>query len=73
MEAYCCDLYVATLDAMSLKGMVSTGFSGPHELVSGGFKQASDEGRVLGRLLGALFDGGGLAVGRCGGVWVWVW
>ncbi|KAL4436382.1 hypothetical protein ABPG77_009944 [Micractinium sp. CCAP 211/92] len=42
VEAYCCDLYVTTLEGMSLKGMVSTGFSGPHELVAGGFKQVVD-------------------------------
>ncbi|KAL4420498.1 hypothetical protein ABPG75_010154 [Micractinium tetrahymenae] len=50
VEAYCCDLYVTTMDRMSLKGMVSTGFSGPHELVCGGFKQVVDamfEGRTL--------------------------
>lgn len=37
IEALCSDLYVAEMDALSLKGMVSFGYTGPHELVIGGF------------------------------------
>lgn len=70
MGAYCCDLYVTTLEGMSLKGMVSTGFSGPHELVAGGFKQARAR-ECRGWMLGARpweLVGGGSQVGEGVGV-----
>ena len=39
MEAYLSDVYVTTLDKMSIRGMVSNGFDGDHELVVGGYSQ----------------------------------
>ncbi|EFN52584.1 hypothetical protein CHLNCDRAFT_138597 [Chlorella variabilis] len=39
VEAYLVDLYVTTTDRMSLKGSVSSGYDGDHELVVGGFGQ----------------------------------
>lgn len=41
LDAYIVDAYVTMPDRMSLKGMVSMGFSGAHELVSGGYSQVS--------------------------------
>lgn len=41
LSAFCCDLYVATPAELDLRGMHSMGFEGAHELVVGGFKQAS--------------------------------
>ena len=39
MCAYLSDLYVAPLDRLSMRGMVSTGYEGDHELVVGGYTQ----------------------------------
>lgn len=40
-ECFNSDLYATTLDNLSLKGSVSNGYSGDHELVLGGYKQVS--------------------------------
>lgn len=39
INAYMSDLYVAPMEKLSLRGMVSDGYSGDHELVMGGFNQ----------------------------------
>lgn len=39
INAYMSDLYVAPMEKLSLRGMVSHGFSGDHELVMGGYNQ----------------------------------
>jgi len=56
--AFNADLYNATMDQLSLKGMVSEGYSGDHELVIGGYKQVVE----------ALADVGGPRGGRLGDV-----
>lgn len=42
VAAYLSDLYVAPLDAISLRGAISWGYSGHHELVSGGYRQVAE-------------------------------
>ena len=39
VRTYLCDLYVATMDKLSLRGSVADGYVGDHELVRGGYKQ----------------------------------
>ena len=39
VNAFTADLYVATLDKLSLRGSVTNGFDGHHELVLGGYSQ----------------------------------
>lgn len=39
VNAFTADLYVATLDKLSLRGSVTSGFDGDHELVLGGYSQ----------------------------------
>lgn len=39
LDSYIVDSYVAVPDRMSLQGMVSMGYEGAHELVSGGYSQ----------------------------------
>lgn len=41
LDAYTADLYVATTAQLDLQGMTSMGYDGDHELVVGGYKQAS--------------------------------
>jgi monoamine oxidase len=42
VRAYLSDLYVAPVENISLRGAVSYGYEGSHELVSGGYKQVVD-------------------------------
>lgn len=39
VNSYNVDLYVATLDQLSLRGMYSDGYEGSHDLVVGGMSQ----------------------------------
>lgn len=39
VNAFTADLYAATLDKLSLRGSVTNGFDGHHELVLGGYSQ----------------------------------
>ncbi len=39
VRAYLSDLYVAPMERISLRGAISWGYSGAHELVSGGYRQ----------------------------------
>ena len=41
VNAFTADLYVATLDKLSLRGSVTNGFDGHHELVLGGYSQVT--------------------------------
>ena len=41
IHAYMSDLYVAPMEKLSLRGMVSDGYSGDHELVIGGYNQVA--------------------------------
>jgi monoamine oxidase len=42
VKAYLTDLYVAPLDAISLRGAISWGYAGAHELVTGGYRQVAE-------------------------------
>ena len=42
VRAYLTDLYVAPLDAISLRGAISWGYAGHHELVTGGYRQVAE-------------------------------
>lgn len=39
VEAFAVDMYAATLEDLSLRGTVSNGYEGDHELVAGGYCQ----------------------------------
>jgi hypothetical protein len=41
VNAFTADLYAATLDKLSLRGSVTNGFDGHHELVLGGYSQVN--------------------------------
>ena len=42
VNAFTADLYAATLDKLSLRGSVTNGFDGHHELVLGGYSQVHE-------------------------------